>query len=277
MRTQQQTFYIKGAIVQAWPFLLTKSVRQDYFTVLCPKYIIDEGLQRAFRTELNGLSLKETIGPERKLLQRSGLGNVTILYRCDRARAGGVELRDAQGRPFVRVYGILVKGLHGDIGRSEEINAAYRMALEEIDKAFADLCAKPGAFDTRPSSVIHGGLADRLRFGLADRLRFGLADRLRFRLADRLPALNQILAALIAFLVGAGLVYLPLKRELQMRQTEIDKVQGELKESLTKINALEAQIGELHSQLEKMKALAPAPPTGAPPESVVPNTAPAPR
>jgi hypothetical protein len=275
MRTQQQTFYIKGAIVQAWPFLLTKSVRQDYFTVLCPKYVIDEGLQRAFRTELNGLSLKETIGPERKLLQRSDLENVTILYRCDRARADGVELRDAQGRPFVRVYGILVKGLNGDIGRSEEINAAYSIALGEIEKAFADLCAKPGDFNTRPSSpiAIPG-------FGLAGGFNTRPSSPIAipgFGLADRLPARTQILAALIAFLVGAGLVYLPLKRELQMRQTEIDKVQGELKESLKKNNALEAQIGELHSQLEKTKALAPAPPAGAPPESVVPNTAPAPQ
>jgi hypothetical protein len=56
---------------QAWPFLLSKSPRQDYFTVLCPKYIIDDELQKLFRAELNPLALKETVEPSAKFVEKS--------------------------------------------------------------------------------------------------------------------------------------------------------------------------------------------------------------
>jgi hypothetical protein len=59
---------------EAWPFLFSKSVRQDYFTVLCPKYIIDSSLQKQFRAELNELSGNETDSYETKFVERPLLG-----------------------------------------------------------------------------------------------------------------------------------------------------------------------------------------------------------
>jgi hypothetical protein len=229
---------------QAWPFLLTKSTRQDYFTVLCPKYIIDKNLQRAFRFELTALSSEITVKPECKLLTKSALGKVTMYYKCDRAQVGGVDLKDAHDRTFVRVYGVIVNGLHHDIGNSEESKRAYRMALEQIEKTFADLCANPGDFDTRASlpTVISGGE----------------------QRPDMFAIRNQIVAAVIAFLLGMGLAYWPLKKDLQNKQTEVDEVRRELEVRRDQINRLEAQLMELRRQLEEKSGLPPTPPAGSP-------------
>jgi hypothetical protein len=235
---------------QAWPFLLTKSLRQDYFTVLCPQYIIKQGLQKQLRIELNRLSREETVGLQTKVLRESSLGKVTILYRCDRAQVGGVDLRDAQDRPVVRVYGVVIKGLHYDIVELFETGAENSLALEQIEKAFADLCSNPSGFDTRPSSpiTIPGGGP------------FALTG---VGLNDILTARNQIVPALIGLFIGAVLVYLSLTRPAEMRQAELVKTQGEL---VQKIKFLETKNEELQSQVEKMTRLVgPTPSVAAPP------------
>jgi len=258
---------------QAWPFLLSKSVRQDYFTVLCPKYIIDNGLQKAFRTELNRLSVNETVGLESKLLEKSALGKLTIFYRCDRAQAGGIDLRDAHDRPFVRVYGIVVKGLHRDLVDSVETRAECSVALKHIEKAFGDLCANPGGFDTRLSAPIPmpgDGLEDSLP--AAPSLPIPVPGN---RSDNFFLTRNRIITILIAFFLGAGVVYLSIKREVKVMQTELKKTRGQLEESVKRIDELEDQNGRLKSRLERLTGPAPlvAPP---PSEGAVPNRAPLP-
>jgi hypothetical protein len=69
------------------------------------------------------------------------LGQLKIVYKCDRAQVKGVDLRDAQDRPVVRVYGVVLSGLHYDIVNFVESGATGGEALGEIEEAFAALCS----------------------------------------------------------------------------------------------------------------------------------------
>jgi hypothetical protein len=239
---------------QRWPFLFSKSVRQDYFTVLCPRYIIDNGLQKQFRAELNELARNDTDSYETKLVERPLLGKMTIFYKCERAQRGGVDLKDAQDRPFVRVYGVVIGGLHRDIAESFKTSAAYGLALEQIEKAFGDLCADPSGFDTRPSSPIttpSGG--PNVATGV--------------RLENTFLARKSVVAVMVGFLMGAGLVYVTLARPAQMKQANLEATRREL---LQTIGALDSQNAELSDKLKKATRVEPTPAVAAPPETGCP-------
>jgi hypothetical protein len=239
---------------QAWPFLFSKSVRQDYFTVLCPKYIIDGGLQKQFRAELNQLARNDTDSHQTRIFEQSALGKMTIFYKCERAQEGGVDLKDAQDRPFVRVYGVVIGGLHRDIIEPFKTSAAYGRALEQIEKAFGDLCANPSGFDTRPSSPITMP---------SD----GPIVATGVRPDSTFLARKSVVAVLVGFLMGAGLVYLTLARQAQINQANLEATRWEL---LRTIKGLESQNAELSEQLKKATGVGPTPAVAAPPEAASP-------
>src|SRR5688500_19275477 len=102
-------------MVDGWPFLLTKSRLLDYFTVLCPGFIIESKLLKPFRQVLDSLASAETAGVARHLIDDAKLRKLTFYYKCERARLNGEELADAQGRAIMRIFGVAVKGHRADL------------------------------------------------------------------------------------------------------------------------------------------------------------------
>jgi hypothetical protein len=233
----------------AWPFLLTKSVTQDYFTVLCPEIIVGKGLQREFRSELNTLIGTETVTPKYRTVSLPKIGSVQILYECDRAQTNGASIRDSNDRPFLRLYGALIIGPARQDGSDEKLKNDYR---QQIEDAFARLCADPTGFDTVTSSAIE--------------LRDVPPEHSKVqKFVPRMVSAPRTIA--IAAAIGLACGFAAAQLLYHSRMTEIE----------TKLKALESQLRQTQSELKEVKKVTEAPGTqgkGAapPPDQARPAT-----
>jgi hypothetical protein len=239
-------------VPNAWPFLLTKSPRLDYFTVLSPKLVIDAGLQRWFRNELNALAAVESSEITLKAVETPDHKKLTIYYKCEPARLEGVEIKDAHNRGFLRVYGILTDGTEGKEPISDAIKEAFSEAVNEIDRVFRELCQSTKEYESVASKSIPlpGEVIPMSKYPR------GFAF--------------VVAAGFTAIIIGfMALQYIQLRNEDKDLRRQVDSLTNQKGELARQIDSLTKRNEELARRLEELPRNHNnvAPPTPPPPSS----------
>lgn len=136
--------------IATWPFLISSTEALENGVIVAPRFIIDSNISHL----LDNATVGGATEPDRALrrtIRNANGEHFTLVFRIERARVDGQDLRDGFNRPIEWVIGFILKGLVTDISvTKEDFQKVYNSVVQDY-RDFWDQTKRP---PIRPSEEL---------------------------------------------------------------------------------------------------------------------------